>query len=83
MGEVREGLVSDVPSEWSERWCPPRVAIRTAMPPAAAMAALLSVLHDRFIKVLQAGSRTAALSGCVFMTASMTCWGKGGVVSSI
>ncbi len=63
----------------SERWCS-RAAIRTAMPPAAAMATLLSTLfHARFTKTQQAFSRTAALSGCVFMTASVACRGEGGM----
>ena len=53
------------------------------MPPAAAMATWLSVSYARFVKALQAGFRTAAFSGCVFMTASMTCWGKGRVGVSI
>ena len=69
MGRQREG---------SERWCP-RAAIRTAMPPAAAMATLLSALTERFPKTLKARTRTAALSGCVFMTASVACRGEGGV----
>ena len=60
----------------SEGWCP-RAAIRTAMPPAAAMATWLSVLHARFLKNSQAFFRTAALSGCVFMTAITAC--RGGV----
>ena len=55
------------------------MAIRTAMPPAAAMATLLSALIARFTKTPQAFSRTAALSGCDFMTASVACWGKGGM----
>ena len=71
--------MSDMPREWSERWCHPRAAIRTAMPPAAAMATLLSVLHARIAKAKQACLRMASLWGCVFMTASMTCRGKGGV----
>ena len=37
----------------SEKWCP-RAAIRTSMPPAAAMATLLSALNARFAKALQA-----------------------------
>ena len=65
-------------SEGSERWCP-RAAIQTAMPPAAAMVTWFSVLRATLPKTSQAFSRTAALSICVFMTASMTCWGKGGV----
>ena len=65
--------------EGSERWCP-RAAIRTAMPPAAAMATVLSaLLYARFAKTRQASFRTAALSGCIFMTASVACWGKGGM----
>ena len=56
-----------------------KAAIRTAMPPAAAMATWLSVLHARLFKALQASARMAALSGCAFMTESMACWGKGGV----
>ena len=69
--------------EGSERWCP-MAAIRTAMPPAAAMATwLLSVSHARFTKAKQACSRATALSGCGFMTSSMTCRGKGGVGVSI
>ena len=62
----------------SERWGP-RAAIRTAMPPAAAMATLLSALLARFAKTKQAFSRTAALSGCFSMTESVACRGKGGV----
>ena len=73
MGDVRGRQ-----REGSERWCP-RAAIRTAMPPAAAMATLLSAFIARFPKIRQAFSRTAALSGCVFMTASVACRGKGGV----
>ena len=80
-GRQREGL---------ERWCP-RTAIRTAMPPAAAMVTTLSAFLTenpiivntrgivRFAKTPQACSRTAALSGCVFMTASVACRGKGGM----
>ena len=64
--------------EGSERWCP-RAAIRTAMPPAAAMATWLSSLHARCTKAKQACSRTAALSIFVFMTASITCRSKGAV----
>ena len=64
--------------ERSERWCP-RAAIRTAMPPAAAMATLLSALLARFAKTKQAFSRTAALSGCLSMTESVACRDKGGV----
>ena len=64
--------------EGSERWCP-RAAIRTAMPPAAAMATWLSLFTARTLKTEQAFLRTAALSGCVFMTASVACRGKGGV----
>ena len=53
------------------------------MPPAAAMATLLSSWLARFPKAKQAGLRTAALLGCVFMTASMACRGKGEVGVSI
>ena len=53
------------------------------MPPAAAMSTLLSSWVARFLKAKQAGLRTAALLGCVFMTASMACWGKGGIGVSI
>ena len=53
------------------------------MPPTAAMATLLSVLHARCAKAEQACSRTAALLECVFMTSSMTCRGRGGVGVSI
>ena len=74
MGDVRGRQ-----REGSERWCP-RAAIRTAMPPAAAMATLLSsFLNASFAKTKQAFLRTAALSGCVFMTASVACRGEGGV----
>ena len=77
MGDVRGRQ-----REGSERWCP-RAAIRTAMPPAAAMATLLSALLARFAKTKhktkQAFSRTAALSGCFSMTESVACRGKGGV----
>ena len=73
MGDVRGRQ-----REGSERWCP-RAAIRTAMPPAAAMATTLSSFTARLHKTLQAISRTAALSGCVFMTASVACRGEGGV----
>ena len=67
----------------SERWCP-RAAIRTAMPPATAMAILLSALRARIFKTMKARSRTAAMSGCVLMTASVACRGKGGIeVSTI
>ena len=68
--------------EGSERWCQ-RAAIQTAMPPAAAMATWFSVLRATLHKASQACSRTAALSGCAFMTASMACRGKGGVGVSI
>ena len=57
--------------------------MRTAMPPAAAMATLLSSWVARFPKAEQACSITGALSRCVFMTASMACWGKVGVGVSI
>ena len=66
--------------EGSERWFP-RAAIQTAMPPAAAMATWLSVLRATLSKASHACLRTAALSGCAFMTASMACRGTGGVES--
>ena len=59
--------------EGSERWCL-KTAIQTAMPPAAAMATWLSVMHARRTKEMQAYSRIETLPGCVFMTASMACW---------
>ena len=37
----------------SEKWSP-KAAIRTSMPPAAAMATLLSALNARFVRILQA-----------------------------
>ena len=64
--------MSDMPGKGLERWCP----IRTAMPPAAAMATWLSSLRARIAKAKRAWLRTAALLGCVFMTSSMTCRGK-------
>ena len=59
----------------SESWCP-RAAIRTAMPPAAAMAILLSSLHARFANAPQALLRTATFFGSLFITTSVACRGN-------
>ena len=53
-----------------------RAAIRTAMPPAVALVAILS-FGAMFFKTAKAFLKMASLSGCLSMTASVACRGNG------